>query len=104
MLSIEIKATRFVGDKGNVKMDSIAHVQIINTVDHPNRPDYGNYRWRIQQPDGGIIEGILENHLRSDGALALLFKVLAMWMIANENKAMVGELVGSLLTINDDRM
>ena len=103
MLSIEIKATRFVGDKGSVAADAIAHVQIVNTVDHPDRPDFGNYRWRIQQPDGAIVEGILENHLRSEGALALRFKVLAMWMIANEDKDRVGELVRSLLTIDDDR-
>lgn len=68
------------------KAEDIAHVQITNKADHPNRPDFGNYKWRIQEPGGSVVEGELDDFNREDGALDLLWRVLSMWRTGHRNK------------------
>lgn len=70
MLSIEINLI------DGVKMKTIGHIQIVNLADHEDRPDFGNYRYMIQNEDGSVDEGQVRNFERSLGAMALINQVL----------------------------
>lgn len=107
MLRIDISRLTFSTVLGGPDMQPIASIDIVNTGDHPDRPEFGNYRWTIEQ-DGGEVDGIavqnvvkgtLENHKRSDGPLWLALKVLAMWGLSDQNVQITDGWVRSLLTI-----
>lgn len=91
MLSVHLKATRTlervleaeVEDEQVVIMTDVGHLQITNTVDHADRPNYGNYKYIIQMEDGSVKEGRVLNHLRNQGAWRLVQKVL--WDACFEN-------------------
>jgi hypothetical protein len=57
------------------KRETLASVQIVNTMNHP-LPGWGNYEVRITQGDVGENFEI-KSHLRSDGLWKLLKRVFA---------------------------
>lgn len=73
-------------NRGSYEHAQIAHIQIVNRADHPERPEFGNYRWIIQDADGAVTEGVIENFNRADGALALLWRVLTSYILAQPDR------------------
>ena len=53
----------------------IGEIKIINTVDHPERPEFGNYKVIIIEKDTKK-EIRIKDHKRSEGIWALLDKIL----------------------------
>lgn len=49
----------------------IERLEVINDLSHPKRPEYGNYRFYFKD-----YPGVIKNHKRRDGAIALIKKVL----------------------------
>lgn len=57
--------------------NKIGEIVIGNTVDHENRPEYGNYVVSIRDLGRNIKKDIkIKDHKRSDGVWVLLKKIL----------------------------
>lgn len=57
--------------------ETISTIEIVNIGTNANRPDFGNYVFKIKNlSTGTIIENSVHNFDRSRGALALLKTVL----------------------------
>lgn len=105
MLSVHMKATRpivrrleaEIEDDVAITMADIGHLQITNTADHPDSPEYGNYKYTIQMDERTIRRGRVENHLRSQGAWSLVQKVLfaALYPQIVERAELGGHALGS---------
>jgi len=80
--------------------ERIAHVQITRRDDQGLPPSFHNYRWRIQNVDGSIAEGELNDFERSRGAVELLWQVLSLWMVGRENQQMADDFLRGLIEIS----
>lgn len=56
---------------------SIGEIIIINSIDHPKRPEYGNYEVTIKDIGKDIIKELtITDHKREEGVWVLLKKIL----------------------------
>jgi len=74
MIRITVELIPF-GIKGLKR--NIGEIVIINSIDHPKRPEYGNYEVTIKDIGKDIIKELtITNHKRKEGVWVLLKKIL----------------------------
>ncbi len=98
MLSIDIN---YIDGKSK---KTLAHIQITERRVADDQIDFGNYRWRIQDSDGSMSEGELNNFDPDRGSIELLWQVLSLWMIGRENQQMADEFLRGLISISAENL
>lgn len=57
---------------------SALRVVVVNTADHPKRPEVGNYRVKVYDADDAHVwTGRVKGHVRAHGLVSLVAKSLA---------------------------
>ena len=51
-------------------------ITFVNTLDHLDRPDWGNYRYLVEVNGRVIASGAVKDHYRDEGWEGLLLKAL----------------------------
>ncbi len=68
MLRCIIEVVPFGNENKKYEIDRL---EIINDLSHPQRPEYGNYKFSLEN-----YSGTIKNHKRDDGAFVLIRNIL----------------------------